>query len=546
MIPASGRSSSHRVGLTTAAVLLGVLVGYPLFELVREAFAEGWSAATDALTGSGTARSMVNTLWTGVTATVLSLLVGTGAALATERFGVRGRRWLRLGMLMPLIIPPFVAALGWAEAYGPGGLLDDVAGITLPGLFGGLGVVLVITINTVPLAYLVVAAGLASRTEPDLERAARVSGADGATVLRTITLPLLAPSLVSAAGLVFVVAVNSFGVPVLLGTPAGFGTMTTRIYRDLALSADPSAFTRVIVVAAALTAITFVAVAVSDAWTWLGGAAVRTGAPEGTPRQGARSRWAGGLVGVYVVLGSVVPLLALTLRALTRAVGVAPWPTNWTFDNFTEALSGSSSAFRNSLVLAASAAALAVVLGGLVAALSRGRRQGLIGSLPVLTFAVPGSALAVAVLLAYGGRLRDSLLLILVAYLAKFWALGHRPIAGSLDNLAPDLTRAARTAGAGPIATIRTVVIPLLRAPLTAAFVLVFLFAFHELTMSALLYGPGSETLAVVILNLRQIGDVAVTAAMAVTLTSVVLAAGAVLVGVRSRQRRTAREWAAP
>ena len=77
---------------------------------------------------------------------------------------------------------------------------------------------------------------------------------------------------------------------------------------------------------------------------------------------------------------------------------------------------------------------------------------------------------------------------------------------------------------------------PLLRAPLLAAFLLVFLFAFHELTMSALLYGPGSETLAVVILNLRQLGDVTLTAAMAVTLTLVVLIAGVVLVGARRRQ----------
>ena len=75
----------------------------------------------------------------------------------------------------------------------------------------------------------------------------------------------------------------------------------------------------------------------------------------------------------------------------------------------------------------------------------------------------------------------------------------------------------------------RTVVIPLLWPAISAAWLLVFLFAFHELTMSALLYGPGSETLAVVILNLRQIGDVTVTVAMAVMLTLVVLAAGALL-----------------
>ncbi len=130
-----------------------------------------------------------------------------------------------------------------------------------------------------------------------------------------------------------------------------------------------------------------------------------------------------------------------------------------------------------------------------------------------------------AVLLAYGPWLRDTLLIILVAYLAKFWALGHRSIAGSADAIPPDLYRAARSGGAGPITALRTVIVPLLRPALAVAWAIVFLFAFHELTMSTLLYGPGSETLAVVILNLRQLGDVTVTSAMAVLLTALVLVA---------------------
>jgi iron(III) transport system permease protein len=288
----------------------------------------------------------------------------------------------------------------------------------------------------------------------------------------------------------------------------------------------------VVVVATLLVGIAFLAVALSDAWSWLGAAAVRTGAPEGTAAGGRRLRGSAASLWGYVLVTSVGPLVALVLRALTRAVGLSPVPANWTLDNFGEALTGAWGAFGNSLLLAASAGVLAVLLGSLVAGLGRGRR-GWLGSLPVLTFAVPGSALAVAVLLAYGSPLRDSLLLILIAYLAKFWALGHRPIAGSLDNLPPDLVRAARAAGAGPVTALRTVVVPLLGPAIAVAGVLVFLFGFHELTMSALLYGPGSETLAVVILNLRQIGDVSVTAAMAVTLTLVVVAAGAVVALVR-------------
>jgi iron(III) transport system permease protein len=280
-------------------------------------------------------------------------------------------------------------------------------------------------------------------------------------------------------------------------------------------------------------------VAVSDAWTWLGGAVARTGAPEGIGATGRGSRWPAALVGGYVAATSLVPLLALVLRALTRAVGLSPVPGNWTLANFGEALDGAGRAFANSSILAAAAAVVAVALGGVVAAVGRGRR-GWLGSIPVLTFALPGSALAVAVLLAYGSALRGSLLLILAAYLAKFWALGHRPIAGSVANLPADALRAARAGGAGAWTSLRTVALPMLWPAVAAALTLVFLFAFHELTMSALLYGPRSETLAVVILNLRQIGDVGVTAAMAVLLTLVVLAAGGLLGLSRRSGRRQA------
>ncbi|MGZ8784439.1 MAG: ABC transporter permease [Acidimicrobiia bacterium] len=527
------RSRWTTTGLATAGLLLVLLVVVPLFELFRGAIGEGWTSAGSAFRGTGTGTIVVNTLWTGTLATVLAVVVGTSAAFATERAQVPARTSLRLGLLLPLVTPPFVSALSWTQAYGQGGLTDDLWGWSLPGLFGGAGVACVIAVNAAPLVYLIVAAGLATRVAPDLERAARAAGSNGWETFRTVTVPLLRPALLGAAALVFVVSVNSFGIPAVLGSPAGFGTMTTRIYQDLARSAAPAAFARVLVLAAALVVATVTVVAVADRRFGLARSVVRTAGPVGsTGMRGRIAWWPAAALWAYVTVTALVPLVALVLSSVTRAVGLSPVPANWTLANFGEALAGSyGSALGRSLALAALAATAVVLLGGLAASLSRTRGGRSIGTLAILTFAVPGSALAVAVLLAYGPWLRDTLLIILVAYLAKFWALGHRSIAGSADAIPPDLYRAARGAGAGPATAVRTVVIPLLRPAIAAAWAIVFLFAFHELTMSTLLYGPGSETLAVVILNLRQLGDVTVTSAMAVMLTALVLAAfGPVLV----------------
>ena len=141
-----------------------------------------------------------------------------------------------------------------------------------------------------PLAYLVVAASLASRVEPDLERAARAAGASAWQATRTVTLPLARPAMAAAAALVFVSGVNSFEVPAVLGMPAGFSTMTTRLYQNLALSADPAAFTSAVILGAALVVLSAVVVGPSDVLAGMA-RATRTGGASGAAGTPLRRSW---------------------------------------------------------------------------------------------------------------------------------------------------------------------------------------------------------------------------------------------------------------
>ncbi len=530
----------RRLAGPLALGLVVLVIGLPIARLVGVALEDGPVVLATTLAGPLVVGAIANSLWTGALVAVLAVGVGMAAALATERTAIPGRRWLRLGLLLPMLVPPFVTAFGWARAFGPRGLTDQLVGVTLPGLYGPLGIVVVLTVAATPLAYLVVAGALASRVEPDLERAARASGAGRLETLRTITLPLLRPAILSAIVVVFVFAINAFGVPAVLGTPAGFATITTRLYQDLALSADPAAFIRAATMAATLVVLALIVVGSADALL-TGRGVVRTGLPAGGEAGRAGGRAAAALMTAAIIMTTIVPLVALVLSALTRAVGLPPVPANWTLANFGEALDARfADGLVHSVVLATSAATLVLLLGGLVAIATR-RRSTVLGTAVTLGFAIPGSALAVAVLLAYGGWLRDSLAIILVAYLAKFWALGHRQLAGSLDRLPPDLVRAARASGAGTLDALRTVVVPILRPSIAAGWLVVFVFALHELTMSSLLYGPGSATLAVVVLNIQQLGDPTVSAALAVLLTLIVALAAAPLAllgGGRARTRR--------
>jgi iron(III) transport system permease protein len=515
-----------RAGWGFIAAAAALVIGFPMLDLIREVVSAGWSTSAEVL-GSDTVRGpLFNTLWTATLVTVITVAAATAIAVATSDSQSRG--WVTVVMVAPLIVPPFVSALSWVAAYAPGGLLDDLSGVSFPWLMGPTGVVMVLVASAMPIAYLIAAAALDSRTERDLVRSARISGASPRVALRTITLPLLRPALIAAGAITFIMSVNAFGVPAVLGTPARFSTATTRLYQDLVFSADPAAFDRVLVLALFLALCTLVVVAIAD---------IQRRRPIGFriqpfgPRGGARRAGIGVrlAVGVYAIVTLGGPLVALVLTSLTRGVGVTPTPSNWTLEHYREAFdAGAGSAFGTSFVLAVAAATTVLALAALLVALERRRRSGM-ATVAALGFAVPGSVLAVAVLLAYGPWLRDTTLIILLAYVAKFWALGHRPVASSADSVSPEFFGSARLSGASAITAIRTITVPLLRPALVVAWLLVFLFALHELTMSSLLYGPGSATLAVTVLNLRQLGDPTTTSALAVLLTVGVVAVGAPL-----------------
>ncbi len=537
------RVATPVAGAALASCLLVLLVAVPLGGLVWVTATAGAGTISDTLTGPAGTDALLGTLLVGVGSCVLAVPAGTALALVTERANVPGRSALRVAMLVPLLIPDYVLAVSMSLVYGPAGYSDDLLGVALPGLLGAVGVVLVVAVTAVPLVYLVVAAALAVQAEPDLERAARAAGASAATTFRTVTLPLLRMPLTAALALTFVTAVNSFAVPQVLGVPAGFSTVTTRIYTSLTLSASPDAFASLVVLALALVVLVILAVGSVDLAAGSLRPTVRTSLPTGGAVTGpvrpggvalAAAVWAG------VALTLVVPLAGIVLTALTPAVGVAPVPSNWSLENLRTALAGEAvSGLANSAVLGVCAASILLGLGALVVALDR-RRGGWLGTLVTLTFAIPGSALAVGVLLAYGRWITGSLLIVLIAYLAKLWALAHRSIAAAADRLPPDLVRAAHTSGASPAAALRTVVGPMLAPALAGAWALVFVMALHEVTMSSLLYGPDSVTLAVAVLNLQQLGDVGATAALSVVVTLVPVLAVLPLTGYRrwARHRR--------
>ena len=508
-----------------------------------------WTEGADVagiLASTRVATAVRNTVVLASAVTVAAVPIGVAMALLLRRPDLPGRALWRVAVLLPVLVPDFVLGYSWTQAYARAGFTDAVLGLHWAGLLGPVGVWLVLVVNAAPLVYLVVAVGLAARAEPDLERAARVSGAGGATALLTVTLRLALPAVTAAAVLVFVLTLGTFAIPQVLGAPAGFDTVTTQIYADLSIGGDPASFLEAVTLALLLVLVAAVCVAPADTLLSPRLRTTRSADAQGThasPGRRTVRRAQAVVLAAYLGLTMALPLAALVLSSITRALGVPPTPANWSLDHFRQVLTPrTGEALGRSVGLAVVAATLLVMLGGLVAVLERRRGGRLTGTLLTLTLVLPGTTLAVALLIAYGRWLSGTLTLILLAYLAKLWAFAHRPIAGALDRLPPDELRASRASGAGPLTAIRTVVLRPLAPALLGAWLVCFLTALHEVTMSSLLYGAGSETLAVVVLNSQELGRIGPTAALSVILFLLVAVPALVLwwaIG-RLAPRRTA------
>ncbi|RKG90587.1 iron ABC transporter permease [Corallococcus sp. CA049B] len=518
----------------------------------------GVGAATGGLGSVLSAESgaLVNTLGISLGATAWALCLGAPLALLLFRTDLPLRGAFTVLFTLPSAIPAFIWGMGWLSLASPrAGYLNRMLGADVFDLYGAAGIAFVEGLSGLPLVLLAGAAAL-RRVDPALEEAARVCGASPLRAVLNTTVPLVMPALLSGAVMVFLMAASSFGVPYLLGVSASPPTrvLTTRIY-ELVLLGSEEGLPRASVLASFLLLVTPLALGL----TWVLGRSgrVRLSAGKGvSPRVLALGAWrtvalAGvGLVGGVLV---VLPLAAILLTSLQRSFGAALSWDALTLSHWSGVLWDARTlrATGRSVLLAAGAGLLVVGLGLSAALLRRAFRRGGAGveAMAVWPFAVPGTVLALALLVAFSRDWRLVVLdrfafvlalahtpwLMLVGYVGKYLALGERNSSEALAQVDPSLAEAARVGGAGPVRAFVDATLPLLRPALTVAFVLAFLACATEITLSVLLVPAGSEVLGTLLFELQSYADPAAAAVLACAFVALVVAGQAVLAWARRR-----------
>lgn len=502
------------------------------------------------LLAAGLVGATVNSVVSAACSAALAVGIATAAALLIERSDLPGRGGARLLVLTPLLIPPFVGAIAWTGLLTRGGLIDQLLGVAPWQFYGGGGVIFLLTVYSVPVAYLVISAALA-RVPEDLEVAARIAGADPTRVFADVTLPVIRPGLIAAFTLVFIGNLGDFGIPVLVGTPGGYDTLATMVYRFLqsgTVSAPLQVTSQIGLV------LLVMAIAGIAADRLLAGRAVETdgsGSVGSTLPLGALRTPAAIVVWVVALAVTVGPLLALLARALLPAPGVALTFANLTLANLQRALTAPNTiqGLTNSVLLALGAAVLCGLLGlsiGLLTTRTPARGDGAMVFLALLPQAIPGLIIAVGWLIL--GRYTDlynTLWVILGAYVTAFTALVVQAVRGPLAGMNSSWEEAARISGAGPVRALTDTSARLAIPAAIAGAALVAVTAVRELTLSVLLVAPGTQTLGVVIFGYQQAGDYNASSALSLVFMIVGVAAVALVVpgaGGRIRRRPTAGE----
>lgn len=491
------------------------------------------------LSNESTWVALYNSLYTSGLGTVLSLLLGSFFAFCLALTNIRGKQiWVFLFML-PMMIPPQVTALSWLQLFGSSSILLNSIGLA-PGfgstnpLYSPEGIALLLGIQHAPLVFLALRTQLQCLPKEQIE-AARLNGASLWRVFIDIVLPLCRTALWAGAAIAFVSALGNFGIPAMLGIPISYFVLPIQIYQTLS-SFGPSMLNDV----AALSVL--MGVLAIGIVTLQGYMQRRHALPligmAGRALSFELGKWR---LATEVLLGMVLcaillaPLLALIATSLVPTLGVPLNADTLTFAAWRAMFDNQSATWRaltNSISLSVSASLVLMLLCLPLAWLlvrypSRPLRW--LYSVIDIPYTLPGVVLAIAFILLFarplplvGISLSGTLTIIFLAYLARFLTVCLKPVHNSMLQLDPAMEEAASLAGANFSQRLRHIVLPLLAPAAFAGALLVFLTAVNELTVSALLWSAGKETLGVVIFNLDESGNKVLASAISVLVVGLV------------------------
>lgn len=496
---------------TVVVIIFGVFFLYPVGMTLAVAFeGENGGFTMDYVIGVFSNPVYVEGLWNalmmGVFSTLVSLLIAFPLALASHRWVFPGKKWLSILILAPLVLPPFVGAVGVKQILGVTGSLNSLLidiGLMSPnypmdwlgeGRFWG--VVIMNALHLYPILYMNIAATL-THLDPAMEQAAQNLGCSPLRRLRKITLPLCMPGIFAGAAIVFIWSFTELGVPLVFDYTRVASVQVFDGIKDLNANPMPYALVGVmLVISATVFAISKVLLGRSGL-----GSTPRPKTHDGEVRLNGIKGWIMSAAFLAVFFIACVPHLGVLLLSVTGDWYGSILPESMTTAHYSEALGHPLvvPSIKNSLIYASCSTMLDIVLGTAIAWVvvrSTIRGRVVLDAVMMLPLAVPGLVLAFGyIAVTQKGEMlhwmvgdpANPLLLLVAAYAVRRLPYVVRAAVAGLQQSNIALEEAARTLGASPLRTLKRVGVPLIGANLVAGGILAFAFAMLEVSDSLIL-----------------------------------------------------------
>jgi iron(III) transport system permease protein len=462
----------------------------------------------------------------------IAVPVGALLAFLMVRTDLPGRTWLEPLLFIPIFVSPVVLALGYIVTIGPVGFLTiwarPLLGEAPWNLYSMTSLIVIAGLTHIPHVYLYASAALRS-VGPDLEEAARSTGAGPLRVALDVSLPLIRPALAYSGVLIAFLGFELFGLPLVLGDPEGRLVLATYLFKLTNKLGVPS-YHLMAVVAVVIVAISFPLVwlqrrLLGQQGRWV---TMRGKGMTARPLPLGRWRWPAMALLVSWLLGAVLlPLAGITLRAFVTTWGEGVNLAEvLTLDNFREVLQDGRAlrAIRNAVAIAVvgGGAAVAVYAAiGLATHRWRSRLALALDYLVMIPRGMPGLIAGLAFLWVFLfvkplAPLGGTLFAVWLAYSVVWFAYGNRIVSSALLQVGPELEEAARSVGASPARVIAAVTLPLVRFGLVGAWLLIFCIFVREYSIGVYLYGPDTEVVGSLIVSLWGAGSMDQVAALSV------------------------------
>ena len=514
----------HRWVLNVKWVMILLIVDFLLvfqvlpvvYMLIRGFFPEGrFSLDTfrRLFSNSMNREALSNTLIVSFSAMILGTAIAFPLAWLVGRTNLYGKKFFRSLFIMTYMVPPYVGAMAWLRLMNPNvGVLNRwlrlLFGLSsAPGplnVYTIPGMIWVLTSFYYPYAFITISRAM-EKMDPTLEEAGRISGASPVKTILTVTLPMMMPSLIAGALLVFVSAASCYGIPSIIGTPGNINTVTTRIVEYVSLG--QSNLNDAIALSGFLMLIALIILFLSDGvlarkqYTTVSGKSTQ-------PAVVDLRRWRiplTVLVSLFALFMVVIPFSTILTTSFKVDIGKGLLdPTNFTTANWTAVFTRNEnlSSLKNSLIYASVAATVGLIIAcvmGYLLQRTKIRGRSIPSFLITLGSGTPSVVIALGLIMTmrgnFGINIYNTAYILIIAYLIKYLMMGMRTVVSAMSQIHISLEECSQISGAGWLRTMLRITGPLIFPSIAAGWFLIFIPSFYELSMTTLLYSSTTKTI---------------------------------------------------